>query len=80
MKENTCGNCPNVNTTMALNMPIFGCKLDGLVIPHYADATTEEVKFWRVPKSCQRPDSEVVKSASRAPERDWIIKTFSDFK
>lgn len=78
-KEKTCGNCDAIKVSEVIGMYIFGCKHTGLVIPHGACSETKEVKFWRVPKTCPRSDDEVVKSDKQAPNKDWIIKTFSDF-
>jgi len=77
MKENTCGNCKNVEAHKLGNMMTFGCALDGYVIPHEAESKTQTVKFWRIPTSCQRDD--VVKSDKQASKSEWVIKSFRDF-
>lgn len=77
--EKTCGNCPKINVSDAMGMLIFGCKETGFVIPHYASNVEKEVIFWRVPNECPRSSNEVFKSEKKAPQKDWIIKTFADF-
>jgi hypothetical protein len=40
----------------------------------------ERAIFWRVPMGCQRPDSEVEKSDTKAPERDWVTVEHGEVK
>ena len=77
--ESTCGNCENIRVTDCMGMYIFGCMKTGFIIPHCADNTTKSVTFWRVPESCPLTTG-VKKSEEQAPQTDWIIKKFSDFK
>ncbi len=69
--ENTCGNCKNlISHDTAMGGNFYGCKVTGFVVPHHWDS--EEAIFWRVPVNCPRPDSEVVKSETKAPRKDWV--------
>lgn len=79
-KEKTCGNCKYVEIVGG-RFPIIGCQKTGFVIPHHVDyqAKENQITFWRVPESCPRGDHEVHKSESKASERDWVIKSFSDY-
>ncbi len=77
--EKTCGNCKNVNFTDNGGWGVFGCKSTGFVIPHHAIFDDKKVTFWRVPTECPRTEG-VKKSENKAPRKEWIIKTFDDFK
>lgn len=77
--ETTCGNCEHVNFNNEGGWGVFGCKKTGYVIPHHADFTTKEVKFWRIPTECPRSEG-VKKSEDQAPQKEHLIKSFKDFE
>ena len=73
MREFTCGNCKSLHLGCD-RFHVAGCKETGFVVPHGMDNTGDVAKFefWRVPISCPRPDSEVVKSEKQAKRKDWV--------
>ena len=72
----SCGGCDSLKLVDIDGMGFFfGCAKTECVIPHHLhrDNPSEswEVIFWRIPLECPLPDSEVVKSADRAPQKHW---------
>lgn len=73
---NTCGNCKNLNIEMLIpgNTRMgcaASCKETGFVVPHKFDGEAGTITLWRVPESC--PDPEMLKSDTRAKEKDWVV-------
>lgn len=73
----TCGGCNNLKRQDIDGMGfIFGCEKTECVVPHHLHrdnpAKSWEVIFWRVPQECPLPDTKVLKSATRAPQRYWV--------
>lgn len=85
-KPNTCGNCEHLAFGDMMGLKSAYCSFgrndfDGPIVPHYAEfkdgkrGNPTVMKFWRIPKWCERPDSEVTKSDKKAKEPDWVVKT-----
>jgi hypothetical protein len=60
-----CGGCVNLEPTPMLNLIVYSCGITGGVVPHHSQADQcngQITEFLRVPMSCPRPDSEVIKT------------------
>lgn len=47
------------------------CSLTGNVVPQSFQSDPPLITYWRVPMNCPLPDTEVVKSETKAPVREW---------
>lgn len=76
--RSTCAGCPNLaKNRIPMNGVVCSCAVTGFVIPHHSKAGRDawELTYWRVPENCPLPDSEVRKSAERAPVGEWYTET-----
>lgn len=55
-----CGMCVDLVKTEVFRAVFYGCGRTGLVVPQ-TSGSDEGAVFHRVPMSCPRPDSEVIK-------------------
>lgn len=79
MKESTCGECKNLKFSNMGGMALAYCDAtDGeFIVPHKSvrgnsRTVHTNVTLWRVPEFCPRPNSEVLKSETQAPEKEWV--------
>lgn len=75
--RHTCGGCEQLKRIDIDGMGIvFGCRKTECVVPQHVHRDSPdkrwEVIFWRVPLECPLPDSQVVKSAQKAPQKYWV--------
>jgi hypothetical protein len=75
--RSTCGGCAHLELhNLPMNRQIYGCKKTGAVVPQHSSLDDSCRKrmfvFWRVPLNCPLPDTEVRKSADKAPRSEWV--------
>lgn len=73
--RHTCFGCPHVDT---MAMPLGGCVVyctkTNAMVPQHWQSHPPRITYWRVPMNCPLPDTEVIKSAEKAPEDLWQIE------
>lgn len=78
----TCGGCQHLEPhRMPFNSGLFmGCSKTGKVVPHQSSSSVGssdwKVVLWRVPLECPLPDADVIKSAEKAPLKNWEEMVF----
>ena len=78
MDRKTCFGCERLSIYSDSMIGAVGCcGKKGFIVPQNMDARGETVTFWRVPIECPL-DEGVCKSEKKAPEKEWITKSFEE--
>ena len=73
----TCKRCDHLRSMRVMpndKALIFYCGETEAIIP--GESKDGTMTFWRVPENCPRPDSEVEKSDTPQPKREWEILNY----
>lgn len=70
-RRKTCHGCQHLKgSQIPMRGAVFYCERTRSCVPH--QWRPGQATFWRVPNGCPLPDTEVIKSDSKADQRDWV--------